>query len=158
MSENAPDFLWITHDDYHAKYIGSTIDNRQFFLTTPFVPARGDNPGCEFVAVYFFDTNGKFLEAKIDNLGVRQQRHGAPPGNQQVDPVAARALIETRLAELGEVTFGDIKVAPFRLEKFGVEFGLIPRPPEEAGDDCWVEIQPGNYMAFSPPWDGDYDT
>lgn len=158
MFENAPELLWITHDDYHAKHIGSTPDNRQFFLTTPFVPAIGEDPGREFIAVYFFDAKGKFLEAKIDDLGVRQQREGAPPGNEQVDPDAARALIETRLAELGEVKFGDIKVAPFRLERFGVEFGLILRAPEEEDDHWWVELQPGNYMAFYPPWDGDYDT
>jgi hypothetical protein len=29
---------------------------------------------------------------------------------------------------------------------------------EEDGDEWCVEFHPGNFMAFYPPWDGDYDT
>nr|BFE57442.1 hypothetical protein GCM10020063_019680 [Dactylosporangium thailandense] len=30
---------------------------------------------------------------------------------------------------------------------------------EDGGDPWWVELEPGNYMAFSSPWDsGEYDT
>jgi hypothetical protein len=42
---------------------------------------------------------------------------------------------------------------------FGIEFGLIPRPPEDPGEDWRVTVEPGDYMCFWPPWtSGDYDT
>ena len=63
------------------------------------------------------------------------------------------------LASLGNVTFERIIVAPFVVERFGVQFGLIPREPEEPDEDWCVTLQPGDYMCFWPPWDsGEYDT
>jgi hypothetical protein len=42
---------------------------------------------------------------------------------------------------------------------FGVEFGFIPQPPGEPGEDWSVTVEPGNYMCFWPPWtSGEYDT
>ena len=155
MARRAPKLIRINHDDYHAQYIGRTLDKRQFFLTNPFVPALGDNPGREFLALYIFDADGNLLEAKIDDLGERKDK--VLPGNK-LDPSFASSLIQTRLAELGKFSFRDIKVAPFRIEKFGVEFGLIPQPPEDDEDEWSVTVEPGDYMAFYPPWDGDYDT
>ncbi len=143
MPESAPELIAINHDDYSAKHIGRTADGRQFFLTTPFVPG-----GREFIALYLFDDEGSLLEAKIDDLGLRNE----------VDNDAARALIDTRLAELGDFSFGDIEVAPFRLERFDTEFGLIAIAPEEDNEEWTVIAEPGNYMGFYPPWDGDYDT
>jgi len=66
---------------------------------------------------------------------------------------------DTLLASLGTVKFQRIKVAPFRIEMFGVEFGFIPQPPEEPGEDWSVIVEPGNIMCFWHPWtSGDYDT
>ncbi|GAA0255521.1 hypothetical protein GCM10010492_65480 [Saccharothrix mutabilis subsp. mutabilis] len=43
--------------------------------------------------------------------------------------------------------------------RIGTTFGLIARPGDEEDDSWWVELHPGNYMAFSEPWDsGEYDT
>jgi hypothetical protein len=56
---------------------------------------------------------------------------------------------------LGQVHLAPIEVAPFRVEYFGTEFGLIYTRFEESE---WVELHPGNYVAFTPPWDGGYDT
>jgi len=71
----------------------------------------------------------------------------------------ARELYQQRLKELGEVRFSRIEVAPFSVLRFGIEFGLIVREPEDEEDVCAVEMQPGNYMAFFEPWDsGEYDT
>ena len=68
-------------------------------------------------------------------------------------------MFDQRLADLGLVEYDRIEVQPFEVERFGTTFGLVPRPPEEDDDDWWVEVQPGNYMAFHEPWDsGDYDT
>ena len=63
--------------------------------------------------------------------------------------------------DLGRLEYGRIEVAPFEVERYGAKFGLIPRPPDdhEEDDSWWVEVQPGNYMAFHEPWDsGEYDT
>ena len=144
-----PNLIAIERDDHHASHIGSLPDGRQFFLTTPFVPAVGSDPGREFLALYLFDKRGSFLEARIDDLGTRAE----------FDAERARGLFEQRVGELGPLEYGRIEVQPFEVERFGTKFGLIPRPPEEDGDEWAVEIQPGNYMAFFEPWDsGDYDT
>jgi hypothetical protein len=149
MTDGRPDRIAIEHDDYHAKHVGWTTDGRQFILTTPFQPAMDDNPGGEFVALYVFDTDGKLLEAKIDELGPRAT----------MDREKARKLYDQRLKELGKVRFSRIEVAPFVVHRFGTEFGLVVREPEDEEDAWAVEMQPGNYMAFFEPWDsGEYDT
>ncbi|GIJ80584.1 hypothetical protein SAMN05443287_115102 [Micromonospora phaseoli] len=149
MEPGPPSRIAIDHDDYHAEHVGRTADGRQFFLTTPFEPAYGNDEGQEFVACYLFDTEGRFLEARIDTFGSRAL----------MDREARRTAYEARLAELGEVTFTRIEVEPFSVDRFGTTFGLIPRAPEDDDDTWWVTLEPGDYMAFSPPWDsGEYDT
>jgi len=140
----APERITVPHDDYHAEHVGRTADGRQFFLTTPFEPG-----GNEYVAVFLWDAGGEFLEAKVDNFGPRET----------LDDAARRAARDARLLELGDVSYGEIVVAPFSVERFGSQIGLVPRPPEDEGDVWAVELLPGNYMAFFEPWDsGDYDT
>jgi hypothetical protein len=144
-----PQLIAIDHDDYHASHVGRTADGEQFFLTTPFVPAIGGNAGREFVALYLFDANGTFREARIDDLGTRAE----------LDEQAFRSLFERRLGELGAVEYCRIEIQPFQIQRFGITFGLIPRPPQDEDDGWWVEVQPGNYMAFHEPFDsGEYDT
>ncbi len=69
----APKSVYLNHDDHSARYVGRTEDGRQFFLTTPFVPAGtpGCEPGREFLALYLFDKSGVLLSAIIDDLGPR---------------------------------------------------------------------------------------
>jgi hypothetical protein len=144
-----PDLIAINHDDYHARHIGRTADGQQFFLTPLFEPAIHGKAGNEFVALFLFDDRGKLVEAKIDQFGPRAT----------MDEGKRRAAYEARLREMGKVKFERIEVAPFSVKRFGTEFGLIPQPPEEEGEDWWVELHPGNFMAFYPPWhSGDYDT
>jgi hypothetical protein len=144
-----PRLIAIEHDDYHAEYVGRTPDGRQFILTNPFDPAVGSSQGCEFVALYIFDMAGTLIEATIDSFGSRAG----------LDESARSALYAQRLASLGEASFERIEVAPFSLERFGLEFGLVVRVPEDEDDEWAVEMQPGNYMAFFEPWDsGEYDT
>jgi hypothetical protein len=149
MSDGRPEKIAIEHDDYHAKHVGWTVDARQFILTTPFEAAMGGKPGGEFIALYIFDTDGKLLEAKIDELGPRAT----------MDKKKARKLYDQRLKELGEVRLSRIEVAPFSVKRFGTEFGLVVRVPEDEEDEWAVEMPPGNCMAFFEPWDsGEYDT
>jgi hypothetical protein len=148
MSDARPTLIAINHDEYAARYAGRTADRRQFFLTTPFVPAMGSE-GEEFVALYLFDAQGGLIEAQIDTFGARSS----------IDMDARSTLIDARLASLGDITFDRIAVAPFAVERFGTQFGLIPREPEDEDDEWAVEAQPGDYMAFFEPWDsGEYDT
>lgn len=146
--KRVPETFPINHDDYHAEHIGRLRDGRQFFLTTPFVPECQGEPGCEFIALFLFDANGGFLEAKIDRLGPRKE----------VDEEGAKSLIQSRLDELVGAKFQRIKIAPFETQQYGVTFGFIPQQLEEDDEDLVIEFHPGNYMAFYPPWEGDYDT
>jgi hypothetical protein len=143
-----PKRIPIAHDDYHARHVGRLADGRQFFATTPFIPAIGPRAGREFLAVYVFDADGRLLEARIDDLGVRKD----------VDEDAARALLEKRIEALGPLRFGNIAVRPFSVERFDTTFGLIPCDPEDAEEGWFVELHPGDHMSFHPPWDGTYDT
>lgn len=148
MAKRPPKLVAVDNDDYHAEHVGRTADGRQFFLTTPFVPAVG-GPGREFIALYLFDPAGQLLEARIEDLGTRAE----------LDEKSARAKHEAMLASLGPVVRQRITVAPFSVERFGVEFGFIPRPPEEPGEDWTVTVEPGDVMCFGPPWDrGWYET
>lgn len=151
MAKGPPKTVALNHDDYHAEHVGRLADGRQFFLTIPFVPAEGVGTatGREFIALYVFDKAGRLISATIDDLGPRVT----------LDKPARLARRDALLASLGPLKFQRIKVAPFRVEMFGVEFGFIPRPPEEPGDDWSVIVEPGNFMCFWPPWTtGDYDT
>jgi hypothetical protein len=149
MPAQPPALIAIDHDDYHASRVGRIKGGLQAFVTTPFVPALGEKIVREFLAVYIFDPNGKLTEARIDDLGPRSQ----------LDHDRARRLLERRMSELGPLDLGRIVVQPFAIERFGTTFGLVPRAPEEEDDGWWVELQPGNYMAFHEPWDsGEYDT
>tara|TARA_R110002073_G_scaffold5624_25_gene34702 strand:- start:237 stop:680 length:444 start_codon:yes stop_codon:yes gene_type:complete len=146
--DGIPGTFPINRDDDHAIHIGRTSDGRQFFLTTPFVPEIGDEAGCEFIALFTFDAAGALIDAQIDNLGPRAS----------LDIVARSKLYDERLASLGDVELGDIRIAPFKTEQFGVAFGLVPREPNDDDDKLAIELLPGNYMAFFAPWDGEYYT
>jgi hypothetical protein len=144
MAKRPPKLIAVDHDGFHAEYVGRTRDGRQFFLTTPFVPGER-----EFIALYVFDKAGQLRSATIDDLGPREA----------LDEPARLARRDALLASLGPFKYGRIQVAPFRVEMFGVEFGFIPQPPEESGEDWSVIVMPGDVMSFSPPWSrGWYET
>ena len=149
MSEEPPALVAIDADDYYARHVGHTADGRQFFLTTPFEPAGGGRAGCEYIALYTFDKNGRLIDSQIESFG--------PRAAAKAEEITAR--YEAMFASLGKVTLDRIEVSPFKIGRFATEFGLVLREPEEE-DDVWaVEVQPGNYMAFFEPWDsGEYDT
>ncbi len=144
MAKGPPKLVALGHDDYHAEYVGRTRDGRQFFLTTPFVPHER-----EFLALYVFDKSGRLQSATIDDLGPRET----------LDEPARLARRDALLASLGKVKYQRIRVAPFHIEIFGVEFGFITQPPEEPDEDWSVIVEPGNVMCFWLPWtSGVYDT
>jgi hypothetical protein len=146
---SAPELLTIEPDDHHAQHVGTLSDGRQFFLTTPFEPAIGDNPGCEYIALYLFDKSGAVVEAKVGRIGPRSNTTAH----------TRQSLLNQWLLDLGAITLERIEIQPFAIERFGITFGLVAREPDDEDDSWTVEAQPGNYMAFFEPWDsGEYDT
>lgn len=146
-----PRFVRINHDDYHAKYVGKTANGDQFFLSFPFVPRSETQAGGNYIALYLFDAFGLLKEAHIYD----EREQGL------ATQTAVETFVANLLSILGKYKFGDIKVAPFCVEQFSQRFGLIFDPGELTEDDepyTCVTVEPGNYMAFNPPWDGDYDT
>jgi hypothetical protein len=163
-----PEVLVIPHDDHHGRWVGRLPDGQGIFITTPFVPAAGVQTSREFLALYRFSPEGDLLEARIEALGSREDLVGAGrahllPGNvAEANPVV-EAGIRALLASCPGWVPGDIKAKPFRVERFGLSFGLIPDSAEDFDDDpdfepVYVSLMPGNYMAFMAPWDGSYDT
>jgi hypothetical protein len=149
IPKGGPRAVALSRDDYAAEYVGWTKDGRQFFLTTPFVPAWEDDPGREFLALYVFDRAGALLSASIDDFGPRAK----------LNEDARVARRDEMLASLGDFKYRKIKVVPFKVARFGVEFGFIPHAPEDEDEDWCVTVEPGDYMCFWPPWtSGDYDT
>ena len=105
--------------------------------------------GSLFIAVFLWDSDGILIEARIDQLG---------PADQ-MDFEKFEQRFSKWVQELGEICLTPIQVTPFRVERFGVQFDFIySRDQEEDEISEWIELHPGNYMAFSPPWDGRYDT
>ncbi len=146
-----PKRIRINHDDYYASLIGKTKDGRQFFITQPFVPW-----GHDFVACYLFDKDGAFIDAKIHDLGKRNA--DMLPGNALIDDGNVATVQKQMLAELGDTKFCNIQVCPFAHAWNGITFGLITQAPQDDDDEWNVIAEPGDYMAFYSPWDGDYDT
>src|SRR4051812_28030024 len=105
MSDAPPEIIAIDADDYHARHVGHTANGRQFFLTTPFVPAVGDSTGCEYVALYTFDGKGRLLDSQIESFG--------PRATAKAEEITA--CYDAMLANLGEVTLDRIEVAPFKI-------------------------------------------
>jgi len=145
-----PRFVRINHDDYHAKYVGKTAKGDQFFLTFPFAPSVASQPGGNYIALYLFDEFGLLKEARIFD----EREQGL------TTRTAVGEFVEKLLSGLGKYKLGDIRVAPFEVEQFERKFGLIFDPGEPDDDEPYtcVTVEPGNYMAFNPPWEGDYDT
>lgn len=147
-----PKRIKIVPDDHHAEIVGKTKDLNQFFLTTPFTARHPETmKSCEYLALFIWEKDGTFKEAIIDNLGPREE----------LDEEEYEKKLKNRIELLGKITITEIEIAPFEIEKFGLKFGLIYSSETFDGDDEPYEtviLHPGNYMAFYPPWDGEYDT
>lgn len=149
----APRHIAINPDDSRTRFVGTTRDGRQFFAveccTLDVLPRQHT----EFRALYVFDKQGTLLEARIEEV---TERSG------HLDE--CWEALEAMVARLGEVTIERIKIKPFAVERFELQFGLIVERPtrqERAqGEDwLWVSLQPGDLIAFQAPFDsGEYDT
>lgn len=145
-------------DPDRGRYVGTARDGRRFFITAPFHPAVGTGPfvGHDFVALYLWDSRGEFLSAEYRQIGTRGV--DAPSADKTLAANRYPEAVSSLLEFLGPVAYGDIDVAPFAMSINGVEFGLVPRAPEDDDDTWTVRAMPGDYMCWYPPWDGFYDT
>jgi hypothetical protein len=150
LKKYCPKRIKIVPDDYHSKFVGTTADLKQFFITTPFTSFHPETKkSCEFIAVFIWEKDGSFKEASIDNLGPRDQLN-----NEE-----RKKIFINRIKELGKIKQSTIEIEPFQVERFDLTFGLIYSRSEINGHKHeTVELHPGNFMAFYPPWEGDYDT
>ena len=145
VGATGPDLIRIAPDNYHAQWVGEAPDGRLFFATHPFVPGHGPTAAREFIALYLWRKDGSFDEARITELS-----GDAGDAKNSLE----RFLVE-QLGPAESLTIRTIDVATFSVERDGIAFGLIYRRSE---DTEYVEVLPGNYMAFYPPWNGEYDT
>jgi hypothetical protein len=142
----APERFTIVPDDYHVPYAGTAQDGRKFFLSEELFGQGG-----AYVGLFLWNADGTFDEVRVDTVA----RPGVlPPG--QAAPAGAQALIDARLAELGNYRLEPIEVEPFleniNGETFGWEVG------QEDGE-YYINIEPGDFISYSEPWDGlEYDT
>ncbi len=170
-----PEKLVVPHDDYHCKYVGKMTNGQQFFLTTPFTYAEDLAKAQEFVALYLFNADGDLIDHKINNLGNRaslvgEQNAKILPGNVMEETPVVQTMINNLLKTLGKISFENILIKPFVIEKFDLTFGIVPENYDDHlyGDDGFYDdmddeemtmiVEPGNYMAFVYPFDGEYDT
>ena len=152
MRLRAPRHIAINPDDSRARFVGTTRDGRQFFAVECGTGDAQPRQHTEFRALYLFDAQGALVEARIEEVSARS-------GDGE-----AIVALEKMVAQLGYVTIERIKVRPFAVERFGLQFGLVVERPtrqERArGEEwLWVSLQPGDLMAFQAPFDsGEYDT
>ena len=96
--------------------------------------------------------DGTFDEVRVDQVS----RPGRLPPGQAV-PAGAEALVNARLAELGNYVLEPIEVEPFIDEIDGVAFGWKVGQYDDG--TYYINIEPGDFIVYSEPWDGlDYDT
>lgn len=143
----APERFTIVPDDYHVPYAGTAEDGRKFFLSEELF-----SRGSAYVGLFLWNADGTFDEVRVDKVS---RPGGLPPG--QAGPAGAKALVEARLAELGDYRLEPIEVEPFTEKIDGVTFGW--EVDQYEGGSCSINIEPGNFIAYYEPWNGlEYDT
>lgn len=146
MTEGAPERFLIVPDDYYVEYAGRAEDGRLFFIGTPFDAGTfGNDDGNEFIATFYWKPDGSYDSMDVDAFGPRDT----------IDKEAYDAVMARHIAELGNYELTEISVAPFSDEAYGTEMGFIYSEYDGYG---WVKLLPGDYIAYTPPWDGMYDT
>jgi len=127
-----PELVTILRDEFHTEYVGHTGEGFQFFITGLH----------NFLALFLFNDAGDLVEAQVDRL---------------TEDNDYESLVQQRLDQVKPVEFDFIEIKPFAVEHYGIMMGLIPNKHD--GGEWWVELYPGNHLAFHEPWDtGEYST
>lgn len=136
--------------DYHTHFIGKYDNGKQFFGYEHFLfdPSITDDDWQkrrkEYVVLYLFDEEGNLTSYKSWYAGTTSDLNCDT--NQK---------LKEMIKELGTVRYCNILVKPFNVQIDNHTFGLIAisDPNYER-----VELHPSNTIAFTDPWDGEYDT
>ena len=157
--EAAPARFTIRPDDYHVPYAGTAGDGRRFFLSEELFDRSTSWGGLfdrssSWVGLFLWKADGTFDEVKARRVG-GSGRRGLPPG--QAGAVAgSQEHVDAFLADLGNYVLEPISVEPFLTQVEGVEFGWRF---ESDDDGSFINIEPGNFICYYAPWDGqEYDT
>ncbi|MFD2794147.1 hypothetical protein ACFS27_11375 [Promicromonospora vindobonensis] len=143
----APDRFTIVPDDYHVPYAGTAGDGRKFFLSEELF-----NDDTAYVGVFLWKADGTFDEVRVDAAA---RPDGLPPG--QASRAGGEDLVAARLAELGDYVLESIEVEPFTQDVDGVTFGWNLEQYDDG--TYFINIEPGDFIAYYEPWDGlEYDT
>jgi hypothetical protein len=145
---STPERIRIVPDDYHVPNAGTAADGRRFFVTDEVFDYTS---GRQFVAVFLWAPTGEFEELRVDAI---DRVEGIPPA--QAVPSRDGGAVGAQLSELAPYVLEPIEVAPFEKYWDGVRFGFIE---VEIDGEPQVHIEPGNFIAYYAPWDGEeYDT
>ncbi len=145
--DKAPTRFTIRPDDYHVPYVGTAGDGRRFLLSEELFKGT-----TAWVGLFLWKADGSFDEVRVSAVA---RPTGWPPG--QAAPADPGGLVQARLAELGKYVLETITVEPFTEQVDGTEFGWrVGRYDDGA---YFINIEPGNFICYYAPWDGDgYDT
>ncbi len=148
-----PERFRIVPDDYHVPFAGTAQDGRRFFLSNELFGSRHDSDSTSsFIATFFWNSDGSFESVDVSEV---DRPEGIP--RAQAIPAGPEDALNRMILKLGDFTLEPIEVAPFALDTDGVTFGFVPEEIDE--DTISIQIQPGNFIAYYEPWDGeDYDT
>lgn len=146
MRIGCPDKLKIELGEGHIRILGRHRNGRQILL----VPLHKRNPADDsvrsFFCTFWFDMDGVLVG---DNI----EEYEFPVETADFEWSVA---FNSKIAALEPLSYGEIIVRPFQIERFGVIFGLVPVAPQEPDDPWYVVLEPGCDAVFQPPWDGAY--
>lgn len=131
-------------DLYHTRDVGVFEGGGQYFLATPFLVERGVRLKT-FLALYLFGEGGQILDYTIRAI-------------DESDRLEYVRVREELLSTLCKKVSCPISVRPFSFLHEGVGFGLVYHTEDALDELTFVSVEPGGYICFYAPWDGEYDT
>lgn len=141
--------ILMTTDDYHLKHFGKADDGLILWMGSQLKYDKKDQDTTDYIFKFLFDTSGELVSSDIQTVGARKVIKPEIFSNRLNALISANAILGPASA----------MIKTFTVIHEGIEFGLIPRVPEDDEDVWAVEFMPGNTMAFFEPFDsGDYDT
>ena len=139
-AREVPERFTIVPDAWQAKYVGTVVDDRRFYLHAAQLES---GPA---TVVFFWRNDGSFESVDVEPFSDRDDYDEA---------------LERHLARLGSPSIGSITVAPFAVEHEGETVGFVPQEPDATDGDgiASVRLLPADNIVYYWPWDGEgYDT
>lgn len=144
-------------EDYYTEYIGSCDSGHKQFWGQVCSSLGGEAYDADkwesqrrwYTIMHIFDAaTGKHIETKNWFAGLSAD-------GEDLVIKRARAKLQDYIQGLGEVVYEDIAVSLFHVEIDNDVFGLVDASKREWLGDLVLMLPEG--LAFSSPWDGNYD-